>query len=324
MFIKDPSEYHGNSNSKNPFFEGWYHKMSTNDGQSIVVIPGIYRSGYSDFETAFLMIYNGEDAKVDYITYPTNEFICHKNKYELQLGENFFSLNKIKLNIETDSLIVKGHIQNLNIKPWPVSIREPGCMGWYAYVPTMECFHGILSMNHSLKGKIKINSKSYSFNNGKGYIEKDWGRNFPKNWIWAQSNHFEDPGLSLSASLATIPWRRTEFSGFIVGVQVNDQIYRFTPYRKSIVKLVKYDGQEFIWHLKDRDYELQIKVHKGNKTGLLYAPDKYNMKAKVPEYLDAKINFKLIKNNKIISQGKSSRAALEIMGDTKSLINNFK
>jgi len=42
------------------------------------------------------------------------------------------------------------------------------------------------------------------------------------------------------------------------------------------------------------------------------------------EYLDAKIKFKLRKGKETIIEGNSSSAALEIIGDTKSLIDNFK
>ena len=323
MIIKNPAQYHGASNKK-PFFEGWYHKISTPNGQSIVLIPGIYKSGLVDNTTAFIMVFNGYIGNVDYITFPPEKFICHPDKYELQLGDNFFSLKEIILNIKTDSIIAKGHVQNQNLKPWPVSILEPGCMGWYAYVPTMECFHGILSMDHDLKGNIDINDQSYLFDNGKGYIEKDWGKNFPKNWVWAQSNHFEVPGISLSVSLATIPWRKSEFSGFIVGLQINNILYRFTPYRGAKIDLVKYDSKVFFCQFKQADLKLQIELCKGSKTGILFAPDKFDMEEKVEENLDAKIMFKLKKGNKIIAEGTSSKGALEIIGDTKSLIENIK
>ena len=323
MIIKTPAQYHGTSNKK-PFFEGWYHKISTPNGQSIVLIPGIYKSGLVDNTTAFIMVFNGYIGNVDYITFPPEKFICHPDKYELQLGDNFFSLKEIILNIKTDSIIAKGHVQNQNLKPWPVSILEPGCMGWYAYVPTMECFHGILSMDHDLKGNIDINDQSYLFDNGKGYIEKDWGKNFPKNWVWAQSNHFEVPGISLSVSLATIPWRKSEFSGFIVGLQINNILYRFTPYRGSKIDLVKYDSKVFFCQFKQADLELQIELCKGSKIGILFAPDKFDMKEKVEENLDAKIRFKLKKGNEIIAEGTSSNGALEIIGETKSLIENIK
>ena len=227
MIIKSPEQYHGSN--KRPFFEGWYHKMTTSKGETLVIIPGIYRSGFSEYETAFLMIYQGSNGHIEYIPYPVSDFECNKKGYSLRLGENYFSLDKIKLNLNTEKINLNGTILSDNLNPWPVTLFEPGCMGWYAYVPTMECFHGILSMNHTLNGQLNLNNSKLNFDGGKGYIEKDWGRNFPKNWIWAQSNHFLDSELSVSISLATIPWKKSHFSGYIVGVQHKDKLYRFTP-----------------------------------------------------------------------------------------------
>ena len=186
MILKRPEQFHGKS-KKRPFFEGWYHKMSTSKGDTLVLIPGIYRSGVNSNETAFLMVYQGSNGHFDYIPYPVSEFNCEDKDYSLFLGENYFSLNKIDLKVKTDKINLIGTILSKDLKPWPVTLFEPGCMGWYSYVPTMECFHGILSMNHTLNGQIKLNDSNVNFDGGKGYIEKDWGRNFPKNWVWAQS-----------------------------------------------------------------------------------------------------------------------------------------
>ena len=57
---------------------------------------------------------------------------------------------------------------------------------------------------------------------------------------------------------------------------------------------------------------------------MLFAPDKFNMEKKVAEYLDARIQFKLKKGKETIAEGDSSHCALEIIGDTKNLIENFK
>ena len=206
MFIKPPELFHGQSMQR-PFFEGWYHKMSTKNNQTVVVIPGIFRSGENSNETAFLMFYQGSNGQVDYVPYDVKDFNCNKNSYDLQLGNNFFSLNKVNLNFQNDRLSVLGEVISEHLNPWPVSLFEHGCMGWYGYVPTMECFHGILSMNHKTRGSLKVNGQVMDFNNGCGYIEKDWGKNFPKDWIWAQSNQFHGEKISVSASLATIPWR---------------------------------------------------------------------------------------------------------------------
>ena len=170
MILKRPEQFHGNS-KKRPFFEGWYHKMSTSNGDTLVLIPGIYRSGVNSNETAFLMVYQGSNGHFDYIPYPASDFNCESRDYSLFLGENYFSLNKIDLKVKTDKINLTGTILSEDLKPWPVTLFEPGCMGWYAYVPTMECFHGILSMNHTLNGQLTLNNSKLNFDGGKGYIE---------------------------------------------------------------------------------------------------------------------------------------------------------
>ena len=44
----------------------------------------------------------------------------------------------------------------------------------------MECYHGIVSMDHTVNGLIEINNEKIDFSEGRGYIEKDWGRSFPQ------------------------------------------------------------------------------------------------------------------------------------------------
>ena len=41
-------------------------------------------------------------------------------------------------------------------------------------------------MNHTVNGVLMINNEEIDINNGKGYIEKDWGTSFPKKYIWIQ------------------------------------------------------------------------------------------------------------------------------------------
>ena len=79
-------------------------------------------------------------------------------------------------------------------------------MGPFAYFPFMECFHGVLSMKHRVSGSIVVNSKELIFNNGIGYIEKDWGRSFPKRYLWLQCNDFSTEETSIMVSIADIPF----------------------------------------------------------------------------------------------------------------------
>tara|TARA_B100001245_G_scaffold201561_1_gene161667 strand:- start:1112 stop:2086 length:975 start_codon:yes stop_codon:yes gene_type:complete len=319
MIIRNPSTYHGHKN-KRPFFEGWYHKLTTKDNRSLAIIPGIYQSGQTNNKNAFVMIFDGSNGNVFFKKYETSEFQCSKSKYKLHLGSNFFSLKEIKLDINDDDLQLKGQVYTNNIKPWPVTLFEPGCMGWYAYIPTMECFHGILSMDHSLNGKLELNDTLYNFSDGRGYIEKDWGKNFPEDWIWAQSNNFENNHASISASLATIPWKRMKFAGFIVGLYCNNELHRFTTYRNTIINDIYFDSETLHWQLQRKDYLLDLKIEKGSMPGVLFAPDKDDMIPKVTEFLDGKIHCQLYHNDIKIFDDSSNLCATEFIGNTNNLI----
>jgi hypothetical protein len=187
-------------------------------------------------------------------------------------------------------------------------------------MPFMECYHGILSMHHTISGELIYNGEVIDFNNGIGYTEKDWGSNFPNSWIWVQANHFNQNRLSLSASIARIPFLGRQFAGFIVGLLVEDKLYRFTTYRSAKIIKLKYDGNEIEWIIKQKNLTLSIYVELGGKVGILFAPDKNDMVEKVPEYLDSKVSIKLKDNNKTIIEDESNLAANEVIGDIDTLL----
>ena len=43
-------------------------------------------------------------------------------------------------------------ILTVTYRSYPGTIFSPGIMGWYSFVPFMECKHGIVSINHDLTG----------------------------------------------------------------------------------------------------------------------------------------------------------------------------
>ena len=206
------------------------------------------------------------------------------------------------------------------LSPWPVTWREPGCMGWYGYVPFMECFHGILSMDHSLTGRIIYDDIEFDFGGGIGYIEKDWGRNFPRAWIWTQANHFQNRRMSLSASIAVVPYQGREFAGFIIGLLYDDHFHRFTTYRGGHIKKLEIVDSKVTWILEQDGQHLEIRISPGEKTGCLFAPGPVDMVPKVPEYLDANVRIIFDDGSGTILEDESNIAALETVGDLDDLL----
>jgi hypothetical protein len=108
---------------------------------------------------------------------------------------------------------VHGHFQfpASSQTPLPTSRWTPSIMGITAYLPFLECNHGVASLHHTIsKGHlVALRDDSEvlgeaNFDGGVGYIEKDWGVNFPSTWVWAQANMFDTaPGSSLMVRIHT-------------------------------------------------------------------------------------------------------------------------
>jgi tocopherol cyclase len=65
------------------------------------------------------------------------------------------------------NLVLTGEIHLGSLNPWPVTWLSPGIMGWYAWVPRMEIYHGVLSFSHSMQGTLTINGKIMNFSGGR-------------------------------------------------------------------------------------------------------------------------------------------------------------
>ena len=201
-------------------------------------------------------------------------------------------------------------------------LGAPGIMGWYSFVPFMECSHGILSMDHRLEGQLKIAldgpEQTVDWSGGKGYIEKDWGRSFPRAYIWMQSNHFPGEGrASLMASVAHIPWLTSHFIGFISGFQLENRLFRFATYTGARKYLSLHDPSlELVF--KQPHQELRIFATQAQGTALI-SPLHGEMTGKVNESLQATLQVELLENGKRLFEGTGRNAGLELVGDVQVL-----
>jgi tocopherol cyclase len=307
----NPEVFQGNI-SKKHYFEGWYFKHVTQDlSYTFSFIPGV--SLIENDPHAFIQIMNGYAGTTDYIKYSLDEFKWDKRRLFLKVGSSIFTESGIILNIRSESTNLTGQIDFNNIIKYPKSIFSPGIMGWYSFVPFMECNHGIISVNHDLCGKILVNGNVIDFNNGKGYIEKDWGVSFPEAWIWIQSNNFREHDTSFSFSIAKIPWMGRFFIGFIAFLYFDRQFYLFSTYNKSIVSEIIHDKETIEITIRNNRNILRIKVIK-NSFGDLRAPVSGEMSRRIKESIDSEVHLQFFNkygNLKYEDTGKS--VGLEII-----------
>ncbi len=311
-----PNVFQG-SLKKKFYFEGWYNKIVDSSANHIyAIIPTIALNKKEKTSHAFIQYLDGINTSVEYIKYRLEDFENLSNKkYEIQIGKNYFSLERIHIDIDQQNHKIKGDLEYLNPILWPKKFLQPGVMGWFSYVPFMETYHGIVSMNHEIRGTLTIDGEFINFDNGKGYIEKDWGKSFPSAWVWTQSNHFSNPNLSFMFSIAKIPFLGMKFNGFLSALWYEGDFYKFATYTRAKIKSL--DILPDILHVivEDKKYTLDFEVaKKGIGSGLLKAPKVGVMSGHIAESINSKIRLKLFDKRKdiLIIDDLGVNAGLEI------------
>lgn len=322
MFTKwKPAVFQGSLHKKR-YFEGWYFKaVDKSEDNALAVIPGISLTD-KDNSHAFIMVLQARKQKLHYFDFPINQFQYRKDRFELNIGENFFSQRRMILNLEGNTTI-EADFSFENITPWPVTLFSPGVMGWYAFIPFMECYHGVLSFNHKIRGSINIDREKFNFSGGKGYMEKDWGSSMPSSWIWMQTNHFEEEDASLFGSIAHIPWLRNYFTGYIFGFLYKNRIYKFTAYNGAKIQHLTLNDQHIKIEITRKAYKLIIEAERTSGVDLP-APSLGEMSSKVNESLQSRIKIGLYYENNPIFKGEGRNAGLEFVGDISELLDGLK
>ncbi|MFW5662143.1 MAG: tocopherol cyclase family protein [Bacteroidota bacterium] len=308
---------------KDNYFEGWYFKcVGPETGDKIAIIPGIFISRDSGKAHSFIQYLDGAESR--YFRYGIDEFKPHPDLFKIEIAGSFFSLNNIELNIESESCGIKGILEFTGIHPWPKSFIAPGAMGWYSYVPFMECNHGIISMKHDISGSLRINGEEKVFTGGKGYIEKDWGSRFPEAYVWAQCNHFDAAGISVMISIAKIPWLGSSFTGFICGIMIDRELYVMATYTGAKLDYLEIEDNTARFSLSDKKRTFRGEIIKSGGADL-GSPYESDMLTRVNESMDSIIKTEFIDRSNAITifNLEGNPASVEITGNRKEIITSI-
>lgn len=326
--ILNPDLYHGKKKTKN-FFEGWYFKIvDKNNLYKFAFIPGIAYGENNDQHHSFIQVVNCYSINYNYIKFKAMDFLYNNNDFYINVNNNKFSLSGINLNLnykDKSSNInsIRGSIKFKNISKWPDTIINPGSMGFYNYLLFMECYSQVCILNGDIEGSLNINGTNVDFTGGKVYIEKNWGSSFPKSWLWIQSNNFENPKVSVTCSLATIPFPIRDFRGFLIGLTIEDKFYSFTTINRSKLNL-KNIGKDIELVTYNKNYKLTLKTTTNKDDFVLcMGPKNGHMIPLVRETLCAKVEMTLeeIKTKNIIFTGIGQSTGVEYGGDMLHILD---
>lgn len=336
-----PAGYHGDYQGDVGFFEGWYVKLVSADRSArIAVIPGIFKGGRDGADEAFVQVLDGVNGESWYEVFPAADFAADARRFDVRVGSEASGANRFGeggIEVDLPASGLRGAVRfTTPLDPWPVTLTEPGIMGRYGWVPVMECYHGLVSFGHELEGTLTLGDRELDFTGGRGYLEKDWGRAFPRGYVWMQTNHFSTPGASLSASVATIPWGRTSFQGYIVGLRLPDagagssasvppdagELHRFATYTGARTTALEIDDAEVRWTLRAKDGKELRLIAERRRGGLLHAPERTQMHRRVEETLDARVHVELrMPDGRVAFAETGEAAGLEVHGDLEGLLS---
>lgn len=309
----NPEIFQGKYKKKN-YFEGWYYKIVNKDeSRSIAFIPGIAYNEDGQGHS-FIQVIDSIEYKTKYFKFPITDFIYSEKELKIRIGNNTFTKDAIHINLQDKDYSVEGRLNFYDIEAFPKKITRPGIMGPFSFVPFMECYHGVVNIHQKIDGELKINDHTRDFTKGNGYIEKDWGRSFPKWYVWLQCNHFTKEDASLMFSIANIPWLKNYFTGFLAFLKLKDEFYLFATYTGAKVKKLEYKDEKIEIEIQDRKYLLSISGEY-KKSGILKAPKNGLMERLISESISSNIKVVLKdKSGELIYEDLGEHAGFEVVG----------
>lgn len=274
------------------YFCGWYFKCQS-DTQTLAVIPAVHRSKKK--QSCSVQLITEECAwNIDF----PYKFYHHKKDFRIQIGKNRFSRKGIELCLHTPECSAVGTLRFGAFSPIRYDI-----MGPFRYIPFMECRHSVLSMKHTVNGKLCINGAAYRFQDAVGYIEGDRGYSFPKEYAWTQCC-FRDGSLMLS--VADIPFGFFHFTGIIGVVQWHGKEYRLATYLGA--KAVRIKNGELV--VRQGKAVLKVRLIKKHAHPLR-APVSGAMRRTIHESASCSASYCFQKNGHTLFSFETTKASFE-------------
>jgi len=281
-----------------PYFEGWYLKHQSRNGQALALIPAFHIDS-SGCRSASLQVITNSGSW--WLEYPQAQFQASPNRFQVRVGQSWFGCHGIKLNVDQNGLLLQG---TLNYGPF-TAIRSD-IMGPFRLFAHMQCSHGVISMRHSLEGALNINGEIIDFSGGAGYIETDRGHSFPNAYLWTQCAGNESENSSLMLAIATVPLPVGGFTGCICAIIHQGREYRLASYRGARIEKWSPAGAS----IRQGNYRLTVDLIEGHGQSLR-APEKGNMERTVSESLCAVVNYCLWKGKEVLFQHTDQYAGFE-------------
>jgi tocopherol cyclase len=293
-----------NKKSKN-YFEGWYFRVTnskTNDNYAFIfAITQDVNDPHS-----FIQSYNGKTNKSYYYRFDKKAFSYDKKTNTIHIGENY--LNEQELYFKND--MITFHATSSNHQYLKRYQLNNSAMGFFSITP-LECFQEIIFLDADVNFDITTDGV-LSTNTGKSYMEKTYGTNFPKKWIWAQSNYSQnDSKISFSVGIVSLLFFRIK--GFFLILYYQGKEERFGNFNFSRIDVEKIDETTNKIKIKKGRKLIELTVKTNSPIKIVGPRKKGIMDLDVFESINASASIKVYRKKVLIFEDSYTNVGLELM-----------
>ena len=226
-----------------------------------------------------------------------------------------FSIRYIKMNHYDGNYQILGELRFVDVIPWPDSLLRPGSMGFYNFLP-IPFRYQVICLYGEIVGSLLINNKEIDFTGGKVYIEKMWGKNYPRNYLWLQTADFPFPGTALSCRISRSKVMGIKRYLFFTAFYHDEKVYQFTTLNRSKLKVEElYRQFKLTFTYQDLERKI-IMSYKPEEFVEWQGPYDGRLTLPVKQLLTGQVRVELtdLFKNKVLFTGIGESAMLEIKG----------
>lgn len=270
------------------YFEGWFQKIYLKDLQvSLIIIYG-YATKNTDDTTGFVqLILPGNNPLL--LLYPKNHISWKAKEHIIQIGNNYFSPEKIK--IETNEIKVDLLLDNNQlIKTFKNS------MGFHYFIPNLPCYHSVMNQSHLVSGEIYYQDKSYSLKSDWGYWEKSWGNSFPEDYCWIHAVDPKNKHVSLLFSMAKIKWMGKTFKKHLGIVKLGEREIDLRQLKGFTLEILLLTNNNHVIRIASNKIRIDISITIQHMA-LLKGPVKGNLSRDIIHHTDATMDVFINEND---------------------------
>jgi hypothetical protein len=280
------------------YFEGWYVRIldETNRLNLAVIFAVTF---YEKDPHAFIQVFDQAQNKNTYYRFDVDRFKTEGSLVKIQ--DNELSMHHLKL-------MTDNYQFNLTIKKHAL-LEKKSAMGFLEKFP-LECYQEVLFLDALIQGDVIINDTAYKVD-GHSYMEKTYGKNFPKKWFWLQASNPLD-AFAFTLAGGRVPTLFFTKFGFFIIVKYQAKEYAFGSYNLARLKINK-QGDHVFFTVKKGAYKIMISALSKNPVTLVGPSKGGFMNLDVYESIDSDFTIKFYHNKNLIYEGSFTKAGFEWM-----------